>query len=125
MRPTSSSLRAVSVSLTLLSFAAACSKDAAGSAPGAEGNRSGGAAQQGGPAAGGSAGGGAAAGGGAGATGGGARGPGGRPSPSITLAATDVATVAPMTIEDGVALTGEIGRASCRKECRSRVWPHH
>src|SRR5687768_1560656 len=108
MRPTSSSLRAVSVSLTLLSFAAACSKDAAGSAPGAEGNRSGGAAQQGGPAAGGSAGGGAAAGGGAGATGGGARGPGGRPSPSITLAATDVATVAPMTIEDGVALTGDL-----------------
>lgn len=108
MRPTSSSLRAVSVSLTLLSFAAACSKDAAGSAPGAEGNRSGGAAQQGGPAAGGAAGGGAAAGGAASATGGGARGPGGRPSPSITLAATDVATVAPMTIEDGVALTGDL-----------------
>ena len=98
MRPTSSSLRAVSLALTLLSFAAACSKDAAGSAPGAEGNRSGGASQQGGPAAG----------AGGGGTGGAARGPGGRPTPSITLSATDVATVAPMTIEDGVALTGDL-----------------
>ena len=98
MPPTSSPLRAVSLTLALLSFVAACSKDAAGSATaGAEGNR-GGAAQQGGPA-----GGGAPAG-----AGGAARGPGGRPSPSITLAATDVATVAPMTIEDGVALTGDL-----------------
>ena len=98
MPPTSSSLRAVSLTLALLSFVAACSKDAAGSATaGAEGNR-GGAAQQGGPA-----GGGAPAG-----AGGAARGPGGRPAPSITLAATDVATVAPMTIEDGVALTGDL-----------------
>ncbi len=35
-------------------------------------------------------------------------GAGGRPAPSITLAATDVATVAPTTIEDGVALTGDL-----------------
>lgn len=34
--------------------------------------------------------------------------PGGRPAPSITLAATDVATVALTTIEDGVALTGDL-----------------
>lgn len=39
----------------------------------------------------------------------GSRGPTGRrPTPSITLAATDVATVAPTTIEDGVALTGDL-----------------
>ena len=101
MRPTSSSLRTVSLSLSLLSFAAACSEDAAGSATaGAEANRGGGASQQGGPA-----GGAAPSGGGAG---GGARGPGGRSAPSITLATTDVATVAPMTIEDGVALTGDL-----------------
>jgi RND family efflux transporter MFP subunit len=42
--------------------------------------------------------------GGAGAPEGGA----GRPTPSVTLAATDVATVATMTIEDGVALTGDL-----------------
>ena len=103
MQPNSPSLRAVSLTLALLSLAAACSKDAAGSAAGAEGTRSGAAAQQGRPAGGGAA----AAGGAAG----GARGPGGaggRPSPSITLSATDVATVAPMTIEDGVALTGDL-----------------
>jgi membrane fusion protein, multidrug efflux system len=100
MRPTSSSLRTVSLALALLSLAVACSKDAAGSATaGAEGNR-GGAAQQGGPAG---AGGAAAAG-----PGGAARGAGGRPAPSITLSASDVATVAPMTIEDGVALTGDL-----------------
>ena len=100
MRPISSPLRAVPLTLALLSFAAACSKDAAGSA--AEGKGSGGASQQGGPAAG------AGATGGAGGAGGAARGPGGRPAPSITLAATDVASVAPMTIEDGVALTGDL-----------------
>jgi membrane fusion protein, multidrug efflux system len=33
---------------------------------------------------------------------------GGRVAPSITLAPTDVATVATMTIEDGVALTGDL-----------------
>ena len=33
---------------------------------------------------------------------------GGRAAPSITLAPTDVATVTPMTLEDGVALTGDL-----------------
>jgi RND family efflux transporter MFP subunit len=94
-------LRAVPLTLALLSLAAACSQDAAGSSAGGEGARGGGAAQQGGPAGAGAAGSarGPAVGGG---------GPGGRPSPSITLAATDVATVAPMTIEDGAALTGDL-----------------
>src|SRR5215218_3206778 len=100
MRPISSSLRAVPFAIALLSIASACSKDTPGAAAAAESNRGGATSQQGGPAGG-------AAGGAAGA----ARGPGGaggRPSPSITLAATDVATVAPMTIEDGVALTGDL-----------------
>jgi membrane fusion protein (multidrug efflux system) len=35
-------------------------------------------------------------------------GAGGRAAPSITLATTDVATIAPTTIEDGVALTGDL-----------------
>jgi membrane fusion protein, multidrug efflux system len=74
----------------LLSFAAGCSKDAAGSAAASAGAKAGGA-------------GGAA--GNAGAKGGPG---GGRPSPSITLASTDIATVAPTTIEDGVALTGDL-----------------
>ena len=34
--------------------------------------------------------------------------PGARPSPSITLAASDVATIATGTIEDGTALTGDL-----------------
>ena len=38
----------------------------------------------------------------------GAGGAGGRAAPSITLASTDVATIAPTTIEDGVALTGDL-----------------
>jgi RND family efflux transporter MFP subunit len=101
MQPTFSSLRPFSITIAMLALAAACSKDAAGSAAGAEANRGGGAAQQGGPA-------GAAGANASGGAGGAARGPGGRPSPSITLAATDVATVAPMTIEDGVALTGDL-----------------
>ena len=100
MRPNSPTLRAVPLTLALLSLAAACSKDAAGSSAGGEGARVGGAAQQGGPAGGGAAGAARPAGGGGG--------PGGRPAPSITLAATDVAAVAPMTIEDGVALTGDL-----------------
>ena len=99
MQSISSSLRAVSLAFALLPFAAACSKDAAGSAT--DSSRSGGAAQQGGPAGG-------AAAGAPGSAGGAARGPGGRPAPSITLATTDVATVASMTIEDGVALTGDL-----------------
>jgi membrane fusion protein, multidrug efflux system len=103
MRTNSSTLRAVPLTLALLSLAAACSKDAAGSSAGGEGARGGGAAQQGGPS-------GAREGGAAGSARGpaGGGGPGGRPSPSITLAATDVATVTPMTIEDGVALTGDL-----------------
>jgi RND family efflux transporter MFP subunit len=104
MRPNSPTFRAVPLTLALLSLAAACSKDAAGSSAGGEGPRGGGAAQQGGPAGGGRDGG--AAGAARGPAGGG--GPGGRPSPSITLAATDVASVVPMTIEDGVALTGDL-----------------
>ena len=99
MQSISSSLRAVSLAFALLPFAAACSKDAAGSAT--DSSRTGGAAQQGGPAGG-------AAAGAPGSAGGAARGPGGRPAPSITLATTDVATVASMTIEDGVALTGDL-----------------
>jgi RND family efflux transporter MFP subunit len=96
MPPNSLSLRTVSLTLALLSLAAACSKDASGSAAGGDSARGGTAAQQGRPA-----------GGGAGAARG-AGGAGGRSAPSITLAATDVATVAPTTIEDGVALTGDL-----------------
>jgi len=99
--------RTLTATIALLSLAAACSEDAAGSAAeagrgaGGGGGAGAGASQQGGPAAaGGSGGGGGAS---------GARGPGGgRPAPSITLASTDVATVAPTTIEDGVALTGDL-----------------
>src|SRR5215207_4665177 len=99
--------RTLTATIALLSLAAACSEDAAGSAAeagrgaGGGGGAGAGASQQGGPAA---AGGGGGGGGGAS----GARGPGGRPAPSITLASTDVATVAPTTIEDGVALTGDL-----------------
>ena len=115
MRPNNLSLRAVSLTLALLTLAGACSKDAAGSAATGDGARGGGAAQQGGPAGG-------ARSGGAPGAGGSARGAGagGRPSPSITLAATDVATVAPMTIEDGVALTGDL-RPLETIDVRSRI----
>jgi membrane fusion protein (multidrug efflux system) len=105
MQPNSLSLRAVSLTLALVSLASACSKDAAGSAASAEGTRGAAAAQQGGPTGGGREGGAAGAARGPGGGGGAA---GGRPAPSITLAATDVATVTPMTIEDGVALTGDL-----------------
>ena len=106
MRSNTSFLKTLPLSLALCSFAAACSKDAAGSAPGGGAGSGGSASQQGGPAGGAGREGG---GGGGGAGGGGARGAGGgRPAPSITLAATDVATVEPMTIEDGVALTGDL-----------------
>ena len=107
MQPNRLSLRAVPLTLALISLASACSKDAAGSAA-AEGARGAAAAQQGGPTGGGREGGGAGgatAARGPGGVGGGA---GGRPAPAITLAATDVATVTPMTIEDGVALTGDL-----------------
>jgi len=115
MRPNNFPLRAVSLTLALLTLAGACSKDAAGSAATGDGARGGGAAQQGGPAGG-------ARSGGAPGAGGSARGAGagGRPSPSITLAATDVATVAPMTIEDGVALTGDL-RPLETIDVRSRI----
>jgi membrane fusion protein (multidrug efflux system) len=109
MRPNSPALRAVPLTFALLSLAAACSKDAAGSAASGEGARGGGAAQQGDPAGGRAGGAGnAAARGPGGGGGGGGSGAGGRAAPSITLAATDVATVAPMTIEDGVPLTGDL-----------------
>jgi len=107
MQPNRLSLRAVPLTLALISLASACSKDAAGSAA-AEGTRGAAAAQQGGPTGGGREGGGAGGATAARGPGGGGGGAGGRPSPSITLAATDVATVSPMTIEDGVALTGDL-----------------
>ena len=105
MRSINHTLRAVPVALTLLSLAAACSKDAAADA--SDPKRAGAAGQP----AGGAGGAGARAGGG---------GAGGRPSPSITLAPTDVATVAPTTIEDGVALTGDL-RPSETIDVRSRI----
>ena len=119
MRPINHPLRTIPTLIALLSIVAACSEDAAGSGAAGAGrgdtNRAGGAAQQGGPAAG--AGAGAASGAAAGA---GARGPGGRPSPSITLAPTDVGTVAPTTIEDGVPLTGDL-RPSETIDVRARI----
>ena len=107
MQPNRLSLRAVPLTLALISLASACSKDAAGSAA-AEGARGAAAAQQGGPTGGGREGGGAGGATAARGPGGGGGGAGGRPAPAITLAATDVATVSPMTIEDGVALTGDL-----------------
>lgn len=69
-----------------------CSRDAKGSAADAKAGARGG----------------TTAGAAAGAPAGRRAGPGGRAAPSITLAQTDVATVAPVTIEDGVALTGDL-----------------
>jgi membrane fusion protein, multidrug efflux system len=106
MRSINHTLRAVPVALTLLSLAAACSKDAAADA--SDPKR----AAAGQPAGGGGGAGGARQGGGGGA--------GGRPSPSITLAPTDVATVTATTIEDGVALTGDL-RPSETIDVRSRI----
>jgi membrane fusion protein (multidrug efflux system) len=100
MRSINHTLRAVPAVVALLSLAAACSKDAAADAAS---NSKGAAVQQAGAGAGG---------GGAGA--------GGRPSPSITLAPTDVATVTTTTIEDGVALTGDL-RPSETIDVRSRI----
>jgi membrane fusion protein, multidrug efflux system len=108
MRPINHTLRAVPVGLALLSLAAACSKDAAAD------NASkpkGASVQQAGTGAGGAAG---------GRNGAGGAGAGGRPSPSITLAPTDVATVGRMTIEDGVPLTGDL-RPSETIDVRSRI----
>lgn len=52
--------------------------------------------------------------------GGSAPAPGGRTSPSITLAATDLATIEPSTIEDGVGLTGDL-RPIETIDVRSRI----
>jgi len=91
----------------LLSLASACTKDASGT------DAKGGASQQGTPAGGVKS--------ASGATAGGAKGgPAGRSAPSITLAPSDVATVAPATIEDGVALTGDL-RPSETIDVRSRI----
>jgi RND family efflux transporter MFP subunit len=104
MRSINHTLRNVPVVLALLSLAAACSKDAAADASNPK--SAGGSVQQAAAGAGGARAGGAGA--------------GGRPSPSITLAPTDVATVAPTTIEDGVALTGDL-RPSETIDVRSRI----
>ena len=109
MRSINHTLRAVPVALALLSLAAACSKDAAADAA-SDPKRAGASGQ---PAAG-------AAAGGARQSGPGGAGAAGRPSPSITLAPTDVATVGPTTIEDGVALTGDL-RPSETIDVRSRI----
>jgi membrane fusion protein, multidrug efflux system len=106
MRSINHTLRTVPVALTLLSLAAACSKDAAADAA-SDPKRASVSGQPAGSGAGGSAGAPGAA-------------SGGRPSPSITLAATDVATVTPTTIEDGVALTGDL-RPSETIDVRSRI----
>ena len=90
--------------------ASACSRDAGGSSasgtPGASG----------GPAGGGDA----RAGRPGGARAGGPGGPGGRSAPTIALAAGDVATITPTTIEDGVALTGDL-RPIETIDVRSRI----
>jgi membrane fusion protein, multidrug efflux system len=89
--------------LTLVwASATACSKDAGGS-----------------PAAGAGAAGSGAGGPGAAAAQG-VGGPGGRQAPTITLAASDVATVHPTTLEDGVALTGDL-RPIETIDVRSRI----
>jgi membrane fusion protein (multidrug efflux system) len=104
MRSINHTLRNVPVVLALLALATACSKDAAADASNPK--SAGGSVQQ--------------AGAGAGGAGAGGAGAGGRPSPSITLAPTDVATVVPTTIEDGVALTGDL-RPSETIDVRSRI----
>jgi len=109
MRSINHTFRTVPVVVALLSLAAACSKDAAADAA-SDPKRAGGTVQQAG----------AGAGAASGAREGGAGGAGGRPSPSITLAPTDVATVGRMTIEDGVALTGDL-RPSETIDVRSRI----
>jgi membrane fusion protein (multidrug efflux system) len=112
MRSIYRTLRASSLVLALASLAGACSKDAAADAAASDPKRP--AAGQPVAANGAVAGGGAAAGGARGTT------EGGRPSPSITLAPTDVATVTPTTIEDGVALTGDL-RPLETIDVRSRI----
>jgi membrane fusion protein (multidrug efflux system) len=114
MRSINHTLRALPAVLALLSLAAACSKDAAADAA-SDPKRAAASGQAAGAGAGGA---GAREGGAGGANG--AAGSGGRPSPSITLAPTDVATVTTMTIEDGVALTGDL-RPSETIDVRSRI----
>lgn len=101
----------VRLTLTWLAWltASACSKDAGGS-PAAGGAGVSAAAPAGAARAGAPEGAGP---GGAGRT-------GGRSAPTITLAANDVATVATMTIEDGVALTGDL-RPIETIDVRSRI----
>lgn len=104
MSPITKSARLAPALALLLSLGSACSEDAAGSdAPGVPG-----AAGKGG----------AAGGGGAGGSGG--PGGGGRRAPTATLSASDVATVATMTIEDGIALTGDL-RPTETIDVRSRI----
>lgn len=96
MNSVTSSLRTSRFALLALAWgAAACSKDA-GDPPGGGAPRSAGAA----PATGAQA--------------------GGRTAPTITLAQSDVATVAPMTIEDGTALAGDL-RPIETIDVRSRI----
>jgi RND family efflux transporter MFP subunit len=102
MRSINHTLRAAPLVLALLSLAASCSKDAAADAA-ANPKRSSAPGQPAGAGAGGRT-----------------AGAGGRPSPSITLAPTDVATVTQTTIEDGVALTGDL-RPSETIDVRSRI----
>ncbi|MEO8561580.1 MAG: efflux RND transporter periplasmic adaptor subunit [bacterium] len=90
----------------LLTFAGSCSKDAAGSAAGDKS-----AAAPGGAAA---------SGAGAGAAAGTKGGAAGRAAPSVTLAANDIATVAATTIEDGIALTGDLNPSETI-DVRSRI----
>jgi membrane fusion protein, multidrug efflux system len=101
-------LRLVPAVTLLLSFAAGCSKDAAGSDAGGKATGAAGAPARG------------AVGGGAAGAGGAKAGAGGRAAPSITLAATDVATVTPTTIEDGIALTGDLNPSETI-DVRSRI----
>src|SRR5258705_3177767 len=115
MRSINHTLCAAPLVLTLLSLAASCSRDAAADAAASDPKRPTASGQPAGAGSGGAAGG--AREGGAGARGAGA---GGRPSPSITLAPTDVATVTATTIEDGVELTGDL-RPSETIDVRSRI----
>jgi RND family efflux transporter MFP subunit len=84
VNPTSRFTRILAI-IAATAIAGGCSKDAKGSPADAAPQQAGGtkSAAEGAPAA-------------------------NRPSPSITLAATDVATITPSTIEAGVALTGDL-----------------
>src|SRR4051812_6300448 len=97
------SIRRTSLLLALTAtglVCAACSKDAKGSTPDTAPQQAAAGAKGGGKAGGGAA--------------------GGRTAPSITLAASDLATIAPSTIEAGVALTGDL-RPIETIDVRSRI----